>query len=330
MRIPFWCRERCAMSDVANEQQDGDQAVSVAALHVYPVKSCGGIALDEALLIETGIEFDRAWMLVDRDGVFVTQRKLPRMALIRPTLKTYEMVLRAPGMLALHIELDRVEAARRVRVWDDEVAAYDMGDLCAQWFSDFLGHPPTGRPEADTPPRGADAEGVSGVRLPFRLVRFDPEHKRLSNHRWTGTLDAENGFADAFPLLVTSSAALAELNRRLQAQGVAPVGMARFRPNLVLDGLDAHGEDALDEIVFATDDGPVRLKLVKPCARCTIPDVDPLTAETGHAVQDTLAGYRADARLDGKITFGMNAVIVEGIERSLRVGMAGRATFRFD
>jgi uncharacterized protein YcbX len=106
--------------------------------------------------------------------------------------------------------------------------------------------------------------------------------------------------------------------------------MARFRPNLVLDGLDAHGEDALDEIEFSTDEGPVRLKLVKPCARCPMPDVDPLTAETGHQVRDTLSTYRADARLAGAITFGMNAVIVEGVERALRVGMAGGATFRFD
>jgi uncharacterized protein len=98
----------------------------------------------------------------------------------------------------------------------------------------------------------------------------------------------------------------------------------------VLDGLDAHGEDALDEIVFDTPEGPVRLRLVKPCARCPIPDVDPLTAETGHAVRDTLSTYRADARLDGSITFGMNAVIVEGVDRMLRVGMAGGATFRFD
>ena len=161
-------------------------------------------------------------------------------------------------------------------------------------------------------------------------MRFDPEQKRLSDHRWTGSLDAENGFADAFPLLVTSRASLAELNRRLVANGDQAVTMARFRPNLVLDGLDAHGEDALDEIEFASDDGPVRLKLVKPCARCASPDVDPLTAATNPAVTDALAGYRADARLDGKITFGMNAVIVDGIERALRVGMAGRASFKFE
>jgi hypothetical protein len=283
---------------------EGDQAVSIASLHVYPIKSCGGVDLNEALLIETGLEFDRAWMLVDPAGRSVTQRELPRMALVRPVLKTSEMVLRAPGMLALHVALDRVETATRATVWDDEVAAFDMGDLCAQWFSDLLGRP-------------------------LRLVRFDPEQKRLSERRWTGTLDAENGFADAFPLLVTASASITELNRRLEASGEAAVTMARFRPNLVLDGLDPHGEDALDEIVFATDDGPVRLKLVKPCARCTIPDIDPVTAATGHAVGDALAGYRADARVGGQITFGMNAVIVEGIERALRVGMTGNATFNF-
>jgi len=292
------------VNDVSNEQ-DGDVKVSIASLHVYPIKSCGGIALTDVMVIETGFEFDRAWMVVDPAGVLVTQRQLPRMALIQPTLKTAEMVLRAPGMLALHVALDRVEAAVRVKVWKDEVAAFDMGDLCAQWFSDFLGQP-------------------------VRLVRFDPEQKRLSDHRWTGALDAENAFADAFPMLVTSTAGLDELNRRLAARGEPAVTMARFRPNLVLDGLDAHGEDALDEITFATADGPVRLKLVKPCTRCTMPDVDPATGEPGHAVGDVLASYRADARMDGALTFGMNAVIIEGIERVLHAGLSGHATYAFD
>jgi uncharacterized protein YcbX len=293
----------------SNESMSGesidDPVVSIASLHVHPVKSCGAITLSEVLLIETGIEFDRAWMLVDLAGVFVTQRELPRMVLVQPTLKNSEMILRAPGMLALHVALDRVEKPTSVTVWNDNVPAYDMGDLCAQWFSDFLGRP-------------------------LRLVRFDPEHKRLSDHRWTGAIDAENAFADGFPILVASTASLVELNRRLEAQRQAPVTMARFRPNLVLDGLDANGEDALDEITFDTAEGRVRLKLVKPCPRCPMPDVDPLTGETGHEVGDTLAAYRSDVRLDGKITFGMNAVIVEGIECVLRSGMVGRATFRFD
>ena len=292
------------MNKVSNERVS-DLQVSIASLHVYPIKSCGGVALTEVMVIETGFEFDRAWMVVGPDGEFVTQRELPRMVLIQPTLKTTEMVLRAPGMLALHVALDRVEGAVRAKVWDDEVAAYDMGDLCAQWFTDFLGRP-------------------------LRLVRFDPEQKRLSDHRWTGTLDAENAFADGFPILVASTAGLAEFNRRLVARGEDAVTMARFRPNLVLDGLDAHGEDALDEIVFATADGPVHLKLVKPCARCPMPDVDPATGEPGHAVGDVLASYRADARMNGALTFGMNAVIVDGVERVLRAGLSGDATYAFD
>ena len=125
---------------------------------MHPIKSCAGIAVDEALLIETGLEFDRAWMVVDERGEFVTQRELPRMALIQPTLRTHDLVLRAPGMLALHLALDAVEAPCRVQVWDDTVAAYDMGDLAAQWFSDFrrpAAAPGALRPRAAAPVRRA-------------------------------------------------------------------------------------------------------------------------------------------------------------------------------
>ena len=278
---------------------------TVAAVFVHPIKSCGGMAVHSSLLIETGLEFDRAWMVVNAQGAPLTQRELPRMVLIQPTLRSSDMVLRAPGMLALHIRLDTVEKPTRAQVWGDIVKAYDMGDLAAQWFSDFLG-------------------------VKARLVRFDPEEQRLSDRRWTGDIEAESAFADAFSLLIASTAGLAELNRRLQLAGEAPVTMARFRPNIVLDGLDAHGEDHLDEICFDSADGPVKLKLVKPCTRCPIPDIDPVTATPGHAVGDALRSYRADPRMDGALTFGMNAVIAQGIDCALHVGVAGRGTVRFD
>ncbi len=281
-----------------------DTTARIAQLFVHPVKSCAGIEVSDCLLVETGPDLDRQWMDVDERGDMLTQRGLPRMALIRTAFRHEEVVLRAPGMLALHLAVDRVEAPTRVRVWDDEVAAYDMGPLAAQWCTDFLGRP-------------------------ARLARFDPEQRRLSNKRWTGDLDAENGFADAFPLLVTGSASLAELNRRLAAAGHATVDMRRFRPNLVLDGLEPFDEDHLDELRIDTADGEVLLRLVKPCVRCTVPSVDPDTGEQGHAVSDMLATFRADARMDGGITFGMNAVIVEGIDRTLRVGQAVRGTYRF-
>jgi uncharacterized protein YcbX len=212
-------------------------------------------------------------------------------------------------MLALHIAYDTVEAPTRVRVWDDQVKAYDMGDLAAQWFTDFLGRK-------------------------VRLVRFDPEQRRLSSMKWTDGVEAENQFSDGFPILVASVEGLAALNERLAQRGQPAVTMARFRPNLVIEGLDApldpHGEDYLDELSIATDQGTVRLKLVKPCARCPIPNVDPDTATPGHEPGDTLATYRRDARLDGAVTFGMNAIVLEGIEHVLRRGARGEATLKFD
>jgi uncharacterized protein YcbX len=281
-----------------------DVTVSLQSLHVYPVKSCAGTSPREAPLAETGFDLDRAWMVVDPDGVFVSQRELPRMALVQPSFKGGDMILRAPGMLALHVSPDRVEAATEVTVWADRLRAFDMGALCAQWFSDFLGRP-------------------------LRLARFDPDVRRLAPRQWTGEIEAESAFQDAYPLLVASAAALGEVNRRLVAAGEREVTMARFRPNIVLDGLDAHGEDHVDEIVFDTPDGAVRLKLVKPCTRCSIPDVDPVTGVAGHAVGDVLAQYRADPRMEGRLTFGMNAVVVEGLGLSLREGMTGRATYAF-
>lgn len=284
---------------------DDPSALTVSSLHLHPVKSCGGIAVNEALVIDTGFEFDRAWMVVDGDGEFVSQRELPRMALVQPTLRASDVVLRAPGMLALHLQLDTVEAPTRVRVWDDSVAAYDMGDLAAQWFSDFLGRQ-------------------------VRLARFDPEAKRLSSATWSGGIEARNAFSDGFPILVASTASLAELNRRLAAAGQPPVAMNRFRPNIVLDGLaDPHGEDHIDTLTIDSPDGEVVLKLVKPCGRCTIPDVDPATAEQGHAITDTMAAYRAEPRIGGGLAFGQNAVIVSGFEHRLRVGARVRAELAF-
>jgi len=280
-----------------------DLTVTLSAIGLHPIKSCGALAPREALVIETGLEFDRAWMVVDDHGEMLTQRELPRLALVRPTMRLNDLVLKAPGMLALHLSLDAVEAPTRVQVWDDAVKAYDMGALAAQWFSDYLGRP-------------------------ARLVRFDPEQRRLSDRAWTGEAEAQAAFADGFALLVASRASLAELNRRLAEAGAPAVDMARFRVNLVLDGLEAFEEDHVDEIAFDTDDGPVRIRLVKPCTRCSIPNVDPATGEFGREPGRTLAGFRSDPRMGGAVTFGMNAIVLDGIEHVLRVGQTGQATLK--
>lgn len=295
----------------AFSEAPADLAAVISRLYVYPVKSCAGVQVQEALLTETGLEFDRAWMVVDGKGDFLTQRELPRMALIQPQLKTYEMVLRAPGMLALHIALDQVEAPLRVRLWSDEVQAYDMGPIAAQWFSDFLG-------------------------ITARLVRFDPEHKRVSSLQWTGGVEALNQFSDGYSVLLISEASLDHFNEKLAARGHAAVGMARFRPNIVLgnspDGseLAPHDEDRLDLLQVASEQGAVQLKPVKPCPRCPIPNVDPATALSSPEVGDMLQSYRQDARVNGAVTFGMNAIVLQGGDHLLKVGQSVGARYRFE
>ncbi|HSV52138.1 MAG TPA: MOSC N-terminal beta barrel domain-containing protein [Burkholderiaceae bacterium] len=289
----------------------GEVSALISRLFVYPIKSCAGVEVEEATLTETGLEFDRAWMVVDQNGRFVTQRQMPRMALIQPKLRFSDLVLRAPGMLALHIALDAVEQPVRVTVWKDEVAAYDMGDVAAQWFSDFLG-------------------------AKLRLVRFDPEHQRLSSKQWTGDVDAPNQFSDGYAVLVISQAALNALNDRLQERGATPVGMERFRPNVVISdapapaqALDPHAEDHLRDLRVATPQGAALLRVVKPCARCEIPNIDPVTAEIGVEPGAALAIYRGDSRLDGAVTFGMNAIVIDGVDHQLRRGTQVEATLDF-
>jgi len=293
-----------------------DVSARIARLFVYPIKSCAGVEVSEALLTETGLEFDRAWMVVDEAGRFVSQRELPRMALIRPQLRQHDLVLRAPGMLALHLALDAVEGPVEVTVWSDVAKAYDMGDVAAQWFSDFL---------------NTDAEGRR-VAAPqkLRLVRFDPAQQRLSNLKWTGGVEAPNQFSDGFPVLVIGEASLDGLNERLAAAGHGAVGIERFRPNVVLSGLDAHDEDRLDELLIATGEGPARLKMVKPCPRCPIPNIDPATAISSPDVSDTLQAYRQVAVVGGAIAFGMNAIVLDGVDFALRTGQGAAADYKFE
>jgi uncharacterized protein YcbX len=300
---PFW-------KDLPVTVTAFDLQATIAQLFVYPVKSCAGVEVPDVLLTETGLEFDRAWMVVNAAGEFVTQRELPRMALIRPQLKHMEMVLRAPGMLALHVAFDRVEQPVRVKIRRDEIAAYDMGDIAAQWFSDFLSEP-------DKPQH-------------LRMVRFDPDHQRLSDKRWTDGVDAPNLFSDGFPVLVISEGSLNELNAKLVEAGHTAVGMDRFRPNIVLKGVEAQDEDRVDVMHIATAEGDAQLQFVKPCTRCAIPDIDQLTATSLPDVGDMMRTFRQNARVNGAITFGTNCIVLNGVEYTLKVGQTVGANYRFE
>jgi uncharacterized protein len=251
----------------------------VAALHYYPLKSAAGIELERALLTPAGFQDDRRWMLVTAAGRFITQRELPRLALLRPRMSSAALTLDAPQLPQVSIALAHTGQRRSVTVWQDQCEAFDEGDEAAEWLSVFLG-------------------------VACRLVRFDPAQRRLSERAWTGEWQAENRFSDGFPILVLNTASLADLNGRL----ATALPLNRFRPNLVLEGLPPYDEDRIDQLL---GDG-VRLKLVKPCTRCRITATNQDTGEfEGDEPLRTLRSYRYDARLHG-VCFGQNAIVVEG------------------
>jgi uncharacterized protein YcbX len=284
---------------------DHDLQGSVAQLFIYPVKSCAGFAVPEALLTATGLQWDRHWMVVDARGDFITQRDEACMALVHTAISDGVLVLRTPGMPDLEVAADQEGPLLPVRVWDDVVPAYSAGPAAAAWFSEVLGRP-------------------------CQLVRFEAQHRRLSSLKWTGGFEAPNQFADGYPILVTSKASLHGLNARLQAVGQAPVGMERFRPNLVIEGVEEHDEDRIEDLYIAAGQDEAHLQLCKPCVRCPIPDIDPATAVRGTVVGDMLRTYRSNARMKGGVTFGMNAVVRSGLGLTLQVGQSLAAQLRFD
>jgi uncharacterized protein YcbX len=259
----------------------------LSALHVYPIKSCRGIQLDAAKLEPTGLADDRHWMLVRPGGRFVTQRELPRMALIATALDGLAMTLTAPGSSPLTVSREQRGESTTVTVWGFTGRGIDCGEEAAQWFTSFLG-------------------------TPLRLMRFDAGTPRECSADWTGDVRAVTEFSDGFPILVISRASLAELNSRLPKA----LPMERFRPNLVLDDIDAYDEDRIHEL---RAEG-VAIRIVKPCLRCAITTTEQSTGERdGVEPLATLKSYRFDAAMRG-VKFGQNAIIVRGEGAMLRAG----------
>jgi MOSC domain-containing protein len=252
--------------------------ITIESLHVYPVKSCRGIDLDEAHLEPAGIEHDREWMIVTPQGRFLTQREVPQLALIRPCLAADTLTLETAGREPIAVPIDATGTSLEVTIWRDRCAAVDLGNEPARWLSEFLGRD-------------------------VRLVRFAPDAMRPSDSAWTGAVAGYSRFADAFALLAISAASFADLNGRLHT----PLPRNRFRPNVVLAGLDAYGEDELDELWTRN----VRLRAVKPCTRCAITTTDQdRGAVDGAEPLRTLRTYRWSKELRG-VAFGQNLIVLE-------------------
>jgi len=248
--------------------------ITLSQLAIYPIKSTAQISLQEAHISPFGLEMDRRWMLIDEKGVMLTQRKFARMCLIQSEIGDNTLSVSAPDMQDLSIATDRASKTIEANVWNDTCNAQDCGDEAASWFSDFL-------------------------KTPARLVFFPQNEIRQVDLDYAQQGDI-TAFSDGFPYLLISQASLDDLNAKLDS----PVSMSRFRPNLVVTGTDAFAEDSWKRIRI----GDITFKLVKPCSRCVIPSIDPLTAEKSAAVVKTLSQYRMH---DHKIFFGQN-IIAEG------------------
>lgn len=244
--------------------------IKISELYIHPLKSAAAISLEEVLLDEFGLQYDRRWMLVDGEGNFLSQRQLPEMCLINAQVMEASLKLTAPGMPDIDAYTDE-SLVSEVIVWGDKCNAYDCGEDVAEWFSYFLN------------------TSCRLVYFPDDEVRqVDPEYSRQGD---------KTGFSDGFPLLLISEASLDDLNGRLDS----PVSMTRFRPNIVVSGAEAFAEDNWKEIKV----GDITMRVVKPCSRCSIPSVDPLSGKRTAEPVKTLREYRLQ---DTKVYFGQNVI----------------------
>jgi uncharacterized protein YcbX len=242
----------------------------VDRLFVYPIKSCAGIELETADLDDFGFRHDRRWMVVDPTGRFITQRQIPRMALVRPVLTADGLTMHAPDADPFVLSRPEGPARAEVSVWRDRVQAAPAGDAAAAWFSRVLG-------------------------TPCRPVFIPDDSFRPAGRKYGGR--ARVSFADSFPFLIVSREAVDLVSERAGM----PLSVRRFRPNIVVSGVEPHAEDGWCRIRI----GQVPFAVVKPCSRCVVTTIDPETGEAGKEPLRTLATYR---KRNGKVLFGQNAV----------------------
>jgi uncharacterized protein YcbX len=248
--------------------------IILSSLIYYPIKACRGVEVDSARVERMGLEHDRRMMVVTPEGEFLTQRQYPRLALVTPKLNNGALELSAPNYDSIQVGIQSSGTPWLVNIWKSKgVHAIDQGEDAARWFSDWLG-------------------------TSVRLVHFADGYQRRVSGEYAVNEDDHTGFADGYPILLTSEAGLQDLNSRLEA----PVPMNRFRPNMVVRGCAPFAEDTWNRIRI----GNVELAVVKPCARCEVTTIDQ------RSTTPALAGGARVAPHD----FGGDPVDKQTLERS--------------
>ncbi|MEM9101090.1 MAG: MOSC N-terminal beta barrel domain-containing protein [Pseudomonadota bacterium] len=253
--------------------------MKLSQIFVYPIKSCQGLNLTSAELGEFGIQGDRRWMLVDEDGLFISQRKNPELAHIQVIDSKGQLIIQHPdteSRLYLEKQLPPQTIRSSVTVWKDTLKLKTYSDSVSEWFSRLLNR---------------------RVRL---VVQEDQDHRK------TQCQSSNVSLADGYPLLVATEASLKEINGQLTTS----TDWRNYRPNLVIDGdtLKPHVEDTWQRLQIGDQ---VIIRMTTPCARCLLTTVDPDKGERRPDQEPlkTLAKYRKQG---GKVNFGMNAVIERG------------------
>ncbi len=239
---------------------------------IYPVKSLAGIRVTQWQVTKTGFQYDRQWMLIDEQGQFLSQRRLPKMALIKTALRSEHLILSAPNQADLTLSLTPTDGEIiESTIWHDQCKARHISQQADLWFSQFL----------DTD---------------CRLVYLPDEVIRPVDAKYAKATD-QASFSDGFPFLLIGENSLLALNQAMQLD----LSMTRFRPNLVIAGSRSYAEDSWREIRI----GDIDFRLPKPCSRCAVPTIDPETAQTGKEPLTTLNRLR---KWQNKVYFGQNAI----------------------
>ena len=249
--------------------------LTLSHIFIYPIKSLGGISLQSAKVEERGLQHDRRWMLVDKNGMFLTQREHPQMALLQVNVKddwleVSHKVKTIPN-LQLPISSEQISGSIVVNVWNDVVIAKNVSHDADLWLSEALN-------------------------LDCQLVFMDYDSDRYTDRKYVDE-PHHVSFADAYPFLIIGQESLNELNRRLKES----LPMNRFRPNFVFSGGEPFIEDTWKDFMI----GKLKFRAVKSCSRCVIPTINPDTAEKGREPLETLAKFR---KVDNKVMFGQNLV----------------------
>lgn len=262
----------------------------LSSLYRFPLKSGSAEELTEARCDALGLVGDRRWMVVDAaTGKFLTQRVLPRMALLHARWRgDSALELSAPGMEPLQVPVpDAQGVALGVLIWRESLQAPDAGDAAAAWLSRLL----------DRPCRLVHLPATQGIQI-------DQDYARPGER---------TAFSDGFPFLLIGQRSLDDLSARVGQL----LDTRRFRPNLVIAGSAPYAEDHWRRIRI----GEMTFRVVKPCSRCIIPTIDPLTGEQSPNREPltTLLSYRKG---DGGVFFGQNLIAEGSGSGALSVGMS--------